>query len=109
MPWASSTFYQSLLREGIRIFEYTPSMLHAKYLVLDDWVIVGSSNLNHRSLLHDLEVDVNIKSDQAKQELEEQFLKDTGNSNEVTLQTWKPRPLPIRLMGKLLLYLKYWI
>src|SRR5207249_2714190 len=50
MPLASSMFYNRLLRSGVRIFEYLPKILHSKILIIDDWMLIGSSNLNHRSL-----------------------------------------------------------
>ncbi|MFV9988692.1 MAG: phosphatidylserine/phosphatidylglycerophosphate/cardiolipin synthase family protein [Coxiella endosymbiont of Dermacentor nuttalli] len=110
MPWASSTFYYSLLKAGVRIFEYLPSMLHAKSLIIDDWMIIGSSNLNHRSLIHDLEADIHINSKEAKKILERQFLEDLKNSHEVSLDSWQTlRPRSQRLIGRLLLYIKYWI
>lgn len=110
MPWASSTFYYNLLQSGVRIFEYLPSMLHAKSLIIDDWMLIGSSNLNHRSLLHDLEADVNIVTPMGKQLLEQHFLEDLNHSQEVSLESWyKMRPWYQRFMGRLLLYLKYWI
>lgn len=109
MPWASMTFYSNLLKAGVRIFEYTPSMLHAKTLILDDWVIVGSSNLNHRSLLHDLEIDVNIQLATSKQQIEQQFLQDLTKAKEIHLEYWQERPLYQRLIGYLALYAKFWI
>jgi len=109
MPWASTTFYRSLLIAGVRIFEYLPSMLHAKSLILDQWISIGSSNLNYRSLLHDLEVDVNLRLPTSKQAMERQFLKDLTNSKEIILGQWKKRPLYQRIIGRLLLYVKYWI
>ncbi len=109
MTWASATFYQNLLNAGVRIFEYLPSFLHAKTLIADDWVLVGSSNLNHRSLLHDLEVDINITTPDAKKQVEHQFLEDLKNSKEITLKEWGKRPLWRRIVGRLTLYLKYWI
>lgn len=110
MPWASSTFYFSLLKAGVRIFEYLPSMLHAKSLILDDWILIGSSNLNYRSLLHDLEADINITTPSAKQTLIEQFLNDLNQSREISLESWKTmRPRRQRIMGRLVLYIKYWI
>lgn len=109
MPWASSAFYRSLLKNGVRIFEYLPSMLHTKNLIVDDWVIVGSSNLNHRSLLHDLEIDVNICVPEAKKQIEQEFLADLKKSQEINLEHWYKRPLYQRLLGKLLLYVKFWI
>ena len=110
MPWASSTFYYSLLNSGVRIFEYLPSMLHAKSLIVDDWMLIGSSNLNHRSLIHDLEADINITSPKAKKTLERQFLEDLKNSREVSLDSWKTLyPRYQRILGRLVLYIKYWI
>ena len=109
MTWAQACFYRSLLKAGVRIYEYKPSMLHAKTLILDEWMSVGSSNLNHRSLLHDLEIDVNIRSNGAKSELIKAFLQDLNHSNELLLDEWSKRPLKKRLMGRIALYLKYWI
>jgi cardiolipin synthase len=109
MPWASYAFYERLLKAGVRIFEYLPSMLHAKTLILDDWFIVGSSNLNHRSLLHDLEVDVCISSQECKQALVQQFLLDLSHSREVQFEYWYKRSFWQRLIGRLVLYIKYWI
>jgi len=110
MPWASSAFYDRLLASGVKIYEYLPSMLHAKSLILDDWLLIGSSNLNHRSLLHDLEVDVTLFTEKAKKTLEQAFLRDLTQSREITLNNWKvSRPIHQRFLGRLVLYLKYWI
>jgi cardiolipin synthase len=109
MPWASTTFYYSLLKSGVRIFEYLPNILHAKTLILDNWISVGSSNLNHRSLLHDLEVDVNLQLATSKNKILKQFTHDLENSSEISLKNWHARPLYQRLIGRLALYMKYWI
>jgi cardiolipin synthase len=110
MPWASTTFYYSLLKSGVKIFEYLPSVLHAKSLILDDWALIGSSNLNHRSLLHDLEVDVKIIDPIAKQKLENLFCEDLTQARELSLDSWKKhRPFRQRFLGRLVLYLKFWI
>ncbi len=74
IPWTTATFYSALLKSKVRIFEYLPSILHAKTLIIDDWMIIGSTNLDNRSLLHNLEIDVNIKSVAAKQKIAQQFL-----------------------------------
>lgn len=109
MPWAAKAFYERLLKAGVRVFEYLPSILHAKTLIFDDWMIVGSSNLNHRSLLHDLEVDVSIRLVESKQILEQQFLLDLEQSKEIHLVDWRTRPWYQRIIGRSLLYLKYLI
>jgi cardiolipin synthase A/B len=109
MPWASTTFYYNLLKAGVRIFEYLPNILHAKTLILDNWISVGSSNLNHRSLLHDLEVDVNLQLPASKNQILKQFSHDLTKASEISLKNWHARPLYQRLIGRLALYMKYWI
>lgn len=71
--------------------------------------MVGSSNLNHRSLLHDLEVDVNVRSRQSRQLLMEQFIEDLTHAKEIQLSNWYKRPWLQKLVGRLILYIKYWI
>ena len=109
LPWASAMFYQKLLNAGVRIFEYNTNILHAKSLIIDDWMLIGSSNLNHRSLLHDLEIDVQVNSANCKQQLVDQFQKDLTNAHEITIDQWHKRPWYQRWIGKLLLVIKYWI
>lgn len=109
MPWASKTFYERLLKAGVRIFEYLPTVLHAKTLILDDWMLIGSSNLNHRSLLHDLEIDVNIRQPTSKLILVQQFLEDLQQAKEIILPSWQKPPFYQRLVGGVALYLKYLI
>jgi len=109
MPWASTAFYFNLLKAGVRIFEYLPSILHAKTLMIDDWVTIGSSNLNHRSIRHDLEVDVNIRDTESIKIVEQQFLTDLRHSQEMSMGNWYHRPWYQRFIGRLALYMKYWI
>jgi cardiolipin synthase A/B len=109
IPWASEAFYMSLLKAGVRIFEYLPNNLHAKVLFIDDWVLVGSSNLNYRSILHDLEVDIALSKESSKALLEKQFLDDLNDSDEIELKNWEKRHFYQRFLGKLLLHIKYWI
>ncbi len=72
--------------------------------------LIGSSNLNHRSLLHDLEVDILLSDPQSIQTLEKQFLVDLENSREISLNRWHIlRPRYQRWLGRMLLYVKYWI
>lgn len=109
MPWASQTFYERLLKAGIRIFEYIPSILHAKTLILDNWMTIGSSNLNYRSLLHDLEIDVDVRLPESKEALTRQFLLDLKQAKEVHLANWQKRPWHQRAIAWVILYLKYLI
>jgi cardiolipin synthase len=103
IPWVTTAFHDGLLRAGVRIFEYTKGMMHAKTILVDDWGLVGSSNLNHRSLLHDLEVDVVLADESASRSLHDQFLIDCTHARQVTLESWRERPCLERYVGRLLL------
>lgn len=107
IPWVTSAFHFGLLKAGVKIFEYRGSVLHAKTMLIDDWGLIGSSNLNHRSLLHDLEVDIVITDKDAIASMEDQFVKDLGRSAEVTLENWRQRPFFERFLGRLLVWFRY--
>ena len=110
IPWTSTAFYTSLLQAGARIFEYLPSVLHAKSFIIDNWMIVGSSNLDHLSLLHNLEIDVRLTHQHSKDHVISQFLIDLDNSKELRLDNLKQHcPFYKRIFGQLMLYMKYWI
>lgn len=58
MPWIATAYYNSLLHCGVQIYEYPSQFIHAKAVIVDDWAIVGTSNLNRRSMMLDLEMDI---------------------------------------------------
>ncbi|MEK6705962.1 MAG: phospholipase D-like domain-containing protein [Bdellovibrionota bacterium] len=109
MRWVTAAFYGSLLRSGARLYEYLPSVLHAKTILIDEWATVGSTNLNYRSLFHDLEVDVVLTSAESLKSVEEQFLKDLEKSHEVTITDWRRLGLLGRFGGRIALLFRYWI
>lgn len=85
MPWVSAFFYKALLTSGARIFEYQPSMLHAKTIVIDNWASIGSSNLNHRSFRNDLEIDYIAQQGSTIASMLEIFEQDKRSSEEQKL------------------------
>ncbi|MDT1047262.1 phospholipase D-like domain-containing protein, partial [Pseudomonas aeruginosa] len=59
--YAMRASYDQLLSRGVRIFEWQGPMMHAKAVVVDrEWASVGTYNLDHRSLAHNLEVNRTI-------------------------------------------------
>jgi cardiolipin synthase len=106
--WVSMSFFHSLLKVKCRIFEYQKSILHAKTLVVDDWVLVGSSNFNHRSFLFDLEVDVVLQRTGSLKILERQYQTDFQQSREVVLADVKLRPFWSRFLTWLVFGLRRW-
>ena len=107
IPWVTSAFHFGLLSAGVKIFEYRGSVLHAKTMVIDDWGLIGSSNLNHRSLLHDLEADIVVTDPESIKSLSDQFIMDLGRSVEVTLENWRQRSFIERLLGRIFLWFRY--
>ncbi len=104
-PGLSSHFYHELLRAGARIYLYRPGVLHAKALLLDDMLIIGSSNWNYRSSLHDLELDVVVRDSTTLEGMERVMREDAGNSRELLLgDTPSPGPL-----SWLLYAVRYWM
>ncbi len=75
---ASAYFYTDLLKSGIQIYEYTESVLHAKLAFADDdWLCIGSYNLNHLSDFGSIECNVEIKNQALVSSTKAQLLKDT--------------------------------
>ncbi|MEO8448259.1 MAG: phospholipase D-like domain-containing protein [Gemmatimonadota bacterium] len=87
--------YRDLLRAGVRIFEWNGPMLHAKTVVVDGrWVRVGSSNMNHSSLIANYELDALVDDTDLASRMEAQFRRDIDRSSEVTV---RPRRGPPKL------------
>jgi cardiolipin synthase len=81
--------YEVLLRRGIRIFEYKPTMMHAKTMVVDGiWSTVGSSNFDDRSFRLNDEVNINIYDEPLAATMEAMFHEDLAHSDEITLRKW---------------------
>jgi len=95
---ASRWHYELLLRRGIRIFEYQPTMMHSKTMVVDGiWTTIGSSNFDDRSFRLNDEVNVNVYDEGIAAEMEQMFFDDLAQSQEVELRKWFRRPMFDRL------------
>lgn len=90
--YASRALFDGLLRRRIRIFEYQGSVLHAKTSVIDGvWSSVGSYNLDHLSILNNLEVTAIVLDEAFAARMEALFEEDCKNSKEVKLAEWRRR------------------
>jgi cardiolipin synthase len=106
MPWVAGAFYEALIKTGAKIFEYQPRILHAKTIQGDAWAIVGSSNMNHRSVMRDMEIDVVLGEASSIKALSAQFESDLSVSEKVTVQDLKQRSLWVRLVSALMLKMR---
>ncbi|MGH2961606.1 MAG: phospholipase D-like domain-containing protein [Solirubrobacterales bacterium] len=95
---AGRAAYGQLLDAGARIFEYQPTMLHAKSLVVDGvWASVGTVNFDNRSFqLHD-EVTLCVWDETFAGRLREAFERDLERSEEIDADGWDGRPPHRRL------------
>lgn len=90
---AGRSYYESLLRAGVEIYEYQHGLMHAKTLTIDSqWSLVGTANFDTRSLFLNFEVGVAVYDEGIATQLEEQFERDVARSNRVALEKWLERP-----------------
>jgi len=92
MKYAIRSFYPRLLAAGVRVYEYQPSVLHAKTIVVDGvWSLIGSANLDVRSFRLNFEVGAVIFDDSFAGVLEDQFRLDLQKSQEIGEESVKAR------------------
>ena len=84
--------YNQLIKAGVKIYEYTPGFIHAKSYIADDELgIIGTMNLDYRSLDHNFENGVWIYNDPVIIDMKQDFLETINNSNEMIFQKPKHR------------------
>lgn len=94
-----------LLKHGVKVYRFEPAMLHSKMaLIDDDWVTVGTANLDSMSLYWNLEINLVARGGTLVKEAEEVFAGYFTQSREITLEEAEARPLTLKLAGWLLNY-----
>ncbi|MCH5267845.1 MAG: cardiolipin synthase [Lachnospiraceae bacterium] len=94
--------YGSLLREGIRIYEYTPGFIHAKQILSEDAAIVGTINMDYRSFYLHYENGIWMCGDHIKQDMREDFFKMFQESREISYEEWRNRPRRYKIIQPIL-------
>ena len=104
IPYAlAKTHYPALLEAGVRIFEYTPGFVHAKSFVCDDReAVVGTINLDYRSLYHHFECAAYLYGSNCIADIEADFAATAQLCRRVTRETIRSENLLTRLTGFLL-------
>ena len=86
--------YDELLCCGVRIWEFCPTMLHAKTLTIDGrWTSIGSVNFDNRSFQLQDEATLCVSSQSFTETLDDQFQRDLARSEEIELERWRGRSL----------------
>lgn len=97
------THYASLLDSGVRIYEYTPGFVHAKVFVSDDReAVVGTINMDYRSLYHHFECAAYLWEAACITEIEQDFQETLSKCSMITRQSRKNVKLSRKVMGILL-------
>ncbi|MCM1185532.1 MAG: cardiolipin synthase [Lachnoclostridium sp.] len=96
----AKSHYGALLKAGVKIYEYTPGFVHAKVFVSDDEKgVVGTINLDYRSLYHHFECATYLYRTGCIAEIEEDFEKTLGMCRVVTAETIKHEKFSYKVMG----------
>lgn len=108
--WASRALYERLAADGVRLYEWPQGMMHSKTAVIDEtWSIVGSYNLDGRSLWHNLEVVVEIVDTEFATGLRRQTVDDLAQSEALDLQAHRRRGFRARILERAAYSLRYWL
>ncbi|MDQ3618002.1 MAG: phospholipase D-like domain-containing protein [Pseudomonadota bacterium] len=104
---ASKGEWGELLQAGAEVYVYQPTMLHTKLLVIDnEFVSVGSTNFDIRSIKLNDEASLNIYNREFAQKMTEMFEADIKPTIQYTYAMWQERPLKEKLSEKILLPIK---
>ena len=99
---ASRSRWGPLLRAGVAIYEYAPTMYHCKVMIVDDtWVSVGSTNFDNRSFRLNDETNLNVYDRDFALAQARVFEEDKGHAKRITLEMWENRPFKEKMMERL--------
>jgi cardiolipin synthase A/B len=98
---AGHALYDDLLRGGVRVYEYAPTMMHSKTMVVDGrWSTVGTMNFDNRSIAFNDESNLVVDDTAFGRELELLFFDDLRRSREFKLELFRQRSLWHKLIDK---------
>ena len=90
--YAGRYWYEALMRSGIRVYEYQPSMLHSKTIVVDGlWSSVGSMNFDNRSMAFNNESNLVVLDRAFGAQMDSVFLDDLRYATEMSLNAFSRR------------------
>ncbi|MFO1378538.1 MAG: phospholipase D-like domain-containing protein [Steroidobacteraceae bacterium] len=99
--YAGRRLYSSMLRHGVRIFEYQPRFLHAKVVLVDDWCSIGSSNLDRWNLHWNLEANQEVDDRGFAESVATMLQADFALAEEIVWTRWRRRGRWLRLLERL--------
>jgi len=98
VQWAGQTLMPELLAAGVRIFYQPPPFVHSKLLLVDDiWSLIGSANLDTRSLRLNFEQNLSVYDADFAASVKRHFHQAFRHTHEITPDEIENRPLPVKL------------
>jgi len=102
----AKSHYRSLLEAGVKLFEYTPGFIHAKVFTSDDTkAVVGTINLDYRSLYHHFECAAYLYRTDSVSEIERDFQQTLSHCREVTGESIRQERLYYKITGTLMKFI----
>ncbi len=107
---ASEAIYARLVEGGVRVWAFQPSMLHAKILTIDSLAgVLGSANMNRRSMNHDEEVVLTVLDPVVARQLEADFDADLERCDRIEPRRWQDRPRHQRVQERAATLIRHWL
>jgi cardiolipin synthase len=101
--WAAFSYFEELLKSGVRVFQYQKGFMHAKMVSCDGRMCsLGTANFDIRSLRLNYEVNAVFYDEKMTKEIDEQIVKDLEGATEVTLVDFNRTSLLVRLRNSLM-------
>ncbi len=107
--WAALGIYRRILRWNVKLFEFIPVLLHSKLWIIDDTLIVGSGNFNHRSFIHDIELDCLLRQEGHVAEAAKIVLEDQKKCEPVTWEAMGKVGVFRRMLYWCVSWFSYWL
>jgi cardiolipin synthase len=105
---ASQFFWADLLKDGIQIFTFTPTFIHKKEWIIDDQMVsVGSSNIDYRSIYSNYEANITLYSSTVAKQMRKVFDQDLDQSSQVQLKEMKNLSTQDRMINWVCARLRY--
>jgi cardiolipin synthase len=110
VQWATRHFYEYLLKRGIRVYERNDQMLHSKVIVIDHrWSVIGSCNLDARSLRLNLEFFAVVHSRGLAAAVDRICREEMRQSTRITTDYCRRRSLWQRVLGRAAWAARRWL
>jgi cardiolipin synthase len=108
--YAGRAAYGDLLEAGAQIYEMQRAVLHSKIAVVDGvWTMIGSSNLDRRSVVFNNEVDAIVLGTDTASQVQRLLEQDIADAEPIPLQAWQRRPFDERFHELSARLWQYWM